>query len=186
MKLSDHELFHRKLDSPDLLLQQLQQLSQQLLPLAGHLPPKHRAKAVKQLQKQSREVLKDAEALCKLVQQQQQLSGQDPLCPHTAADISMAVMGLDDDAIEDESAYDISSGLEGLNPAAEQQLRRVFAVTDTLTRQEVGCPVCAGCGVFMTCGSWQGGVSNRKVSRGAADVWIWDVFCSRAAAVAGV
>jgi hypothetical protein len=50
----------------------------------------------------------------------------------------MAVMGFDDDAIEDESADDVSSGLDGLKPVAEEQLRRVFAVADTLTRQEVG------------------------------------------------
>lgn len=138
MKVSDHELFHQDLQKPQQLLQQLQQLSQQLLPLAGSLRAKHRQKAVRQLVRQSKEVQRDAAALCKLVEVQQQLHGQDPLCPRTAANISMAVMGLDDDAIDDEAPDDVSNGLEGLDAETEQQLRRVFAVTDTLSRQQVG------------------------------------------------
>lgn len=149
MKLSQHDLFHEDLQRPEALQQLLQAQSQQLCSAVAKLPAQHRAQAMQQLQKQCKEVQHDAHQLCSLVTRQQQLAGHDPLLLRTAANISVDVLGLDDDAIEDESLGDDISLADGLKPEAEQQLRRVFTMTDTLSHQQVGrvmegqCPI--GC-----------------------------------------
>jgi hypothetical protein len=138
MKLSDHDLFHQDHQRPEQLQQLLQAQSQQLCSAVAKLPVQHRQQAMQQIQKQVKEVQHDAQQLCTLVSRQQQLAGQDPLLLRTAANISIDVLGLDDDAIEDESLGDDVSLAEGLKPEAEQQLRRVFTMTDTLSHQQVG------------------------------------------------
>lgn len=151
MQLCDHELFHQQLAAPEQLVQQLQQLCPCLPALAAEcpaaVPARQRQKATRQLQRQCREVLRDAQALVRLVgEQQQAMGGQDPLSADTAAGISMAVLGLGDDAIDEgdgvaaaaaAAADELNAVLAGLSPQAEQQLRRVFAVTDALTHAQV-------------------------------------------------
>lgn len=149
MQLCDHELFHQQLAAPQQLVQQLQQLCPRLPALAAGqaVPARQRQKATRQLQRQCREVLRDAQALvCLVGVQQQAMGGQDPLSADTAAGISMAVLGLGDDAVDEGDGVaaaaaaavdELSAVLAGLSPQAEQQLRRVFAVTDALTHAQV-------------------------------------------------
>jgi len=140
MTLLSLELFKQDLQQPALLLQQLEQLSQQVTLGAAKLPNQRR----QQLRRQVQEVVHDAQQLCRLVAEQHGITGKDPLCRATAAGISMGLMGLDSDGSDDESD-EVAGAVDGLNAEAEQQLRRVFAVTDSLSRQQVRC---AGVGWF--------------------------------------
>ena len=90
-----------------------------------------------QLQKQVQAVIQDAEKLCELASEQKRITGKDPLCGATAAGIDLRVIGLDDEGSDDEAADYTTGAVEGLSTEHEQQLRRVFAVTDVLSRQQV-------------------------------------------------
>lgn len=132
MTLLSLELFKQDLQQPALLLQQLEQLSQQVTLGAAKLPSQRR----QQLRKQVQEVVHDAQQLCRLVSEQHSITGKDPLCRATAAGISLGLMGFDSDGSDDESD-EVAGAVDGLDAEAEQQLRRVFSVTDSLSRQQV-------------------------------------------------
>jgi hypothetical protein len=149
MKYLDDVDFKPSLQKPAVLLQQLQELSAQLCRAAAKLPRKHREQASTQLQRQTRQVVSCAQQLNNLVALQRRLSGRDPLCQCTAADVDTAVFGWEDDPSDDEAPDDvIQRELEGLSPAAEQQLRRVFAVTGRLSRSQVRWVRGRECAVF--------------------------------------
>lgn len=150
MTLLSHQLFQHDLLAPAQILQQLEQSAVVVERAAEQLPDSSRH----QLQRQTQEVLHDAQELCRLVSRQQQLAGRDPLSEAAAAAVSLSLVGLDaqasggdDDAAAaaDEPHGALVDG--GLSQEAEQQLRRVFAVTDSLNRQQVRgvLRVCAAC-----------------------------------------
>jgi hypothetical protein len=157
MKYLDDVSFQPNLQKPAVLLQQLQELSAQLCRAAAKLPRKHRQQAQTQLQRQSSQVVRCAQQLNSLAAIQRRLSGRDPLCQCTAADVDTAVFGWEDDPSDDEAPDDvIERELQSLSPAVEQQLRRVFAVTDLLSRSQVRR---AGCRVLVVGGGEVGGGS---------------------------